>query len=122
MAFILKQKATYMWPITLVIPVDGGRKERHTFDGEFRRLPQSRINEIIKLARAMERGRADDDALDDKAAAAEVLAGWAGVIDDDGNEVPFSKGALDQLLEIPTIAGQIIQAWFNSMEPAKAKN
>ena len=59
-----------------------------TFDGEFRRLPQSRINEIIKLARAMERGRADDDALDDKAAAAEVLAGWAGVIDDDANEVP----------------------------------
>lgn len=123
MAFVLKQKATYVWPVPLVIPVDGGRREKYTFDGEFRRLPQTRINEIIKLARAMELGRVDDDeALDDKAAAAEILAGWAGVTDDDGKEIPFSEAALNQLLEIPTVAGQIIRAWFNSMELAKKGN
>ena len=61
MAFVLKQSATYTWPITVIIPMDGGRRDKHTFDGEFRRLPQSRINEIIKLARAAERGRLNDD-------------------------------------------------------------
>ncbi len=122
MAFVLKQTASYTWPVPLLIPVDGGRREKHSFDAEFKRLPQSRINEIIKLARALELGRGDDESLDDKTAAREVLIGWTGITDDAGKEVPFSESALAELLEIPTIAGQIIRAWFNSMEVAKKGN
>jgi hypothetical protein len=122
MAFVLKQSASYTWPVPLLIPVDGGRREKHSFDAEFKRLPQSRINEIIKLARALEMGRGDDESLDDKTAAREVLIGWTGITDDAGKEVPFSESALAELLEIPTIAGQIIRAWFNSMEVAKKGN
>ena len=59
MAFVLKQSATYTWPITLVLPVDGGRREKHTFDGEFRRLPQDRIDQIIKLARMIDAGKGE---------------------------------------------------------------
>jgi len=123
MAFVLKQSASYTWPITLVLPVDGGRREKHTFDGEFKRLPQTRINEIVRQARAMERGKlAEDEALEDQDAAREVLIGWAGVVDDDGKDIPFSDGTLSQLLEIPTVAGQIVRAWFESLEVAKRKN
>jgi len=123
MAFVLKQSASYTWPITLVLPVDGGRREKHTFDGEFKRLPQTRINEIVRQARAMERGKlADDEALEDQDAAREVLIGWAGVVDDDAKDIPFSDTALAQLLEIPTVAGQIVRAWFESLEVAKRKN
>ncbi len=126
MAFVLKQATSYTWPIKLVIPTDGGRKETHTFDGEFRRLPQSRINEIMKIARAMERGRADDDEVEDQGLARELLIGWSGVVDDAGKEIPFSDGAINQLLEIPTVAGQIIKHFFESIqsekEPGKRKN
>lgn len=122
MAFVLKQSASYTWPVPLLIPADGGRKEKHSFDAEFRRLPQSRINEIIKLARALEVGRDEDQSLDDKTAAKEILIGWAGVTDDSGKDIPFSEAALEQLLEIPTIAGQIVMAWFKSMEVAKKGN
>ena len=123
MAFVLKQSATYTWPITLIIPMDGGRRDKHTFDGEFRRLPQSRINEIIKLARAAERGRLnDDEELLDQDAAKEILAGWSGVVDDDAKEIPYSVNALAQLLDIPTVAGQIVRAWFDSLDVAKRKN
>ena len=122
MSFVLKQTASYTWPVPLLIPVDGGRREKHSFDAEFKRLPQSRINEIIKLARALELGRTDDEMLDDKTAAKEILIGWSGITDDSGKEVPFSEAALDQLLEIPTIAGQIIKAWYGSMEVAKKGN
>ena len=38
MAFVLKQSDTYVWPVTFDIPVDGGRHEKQTFDGERRRL------------------------------------------------------------------------------------
>ena len=123
MSFVLKQSASYTWPITLILPVDGGRREKHTFDGEFKRLPQTRINEIVRLAREMERGRLnEDEALEDQDAAREILAGWSAVVDDDGKEVPFSDGTLSQLLEIPTVAGQIVRAWFESLEVAKRKN
>lgn len=123
MSFVLKQSDTYTWPITLVLPVDGGRREKHTFDGEFKRLPQSRINEIIRLARAMERGRVDEtDELMDQDAAREILAGWSGVVDDDGKEIKFSDANLTQLLEIPTVAAQIVRSWFDSIEVAKRKN
>ena len=123
MAFVLKQSDTYTWPITLVLPVDGGRREKHTFDGEFKRLPQTRINEIVRQARAMERGRLnEDEVLEDQDAASEILVGWSNVVDDDGNEIPFSTKSLDQLLEIPTVAGQIVRAWFESLEVAKRKN
>lgn len=123
MSFVLKQSDSYSWPITLVLPVDGGRREKHTFDGEFKRLPQSRINEIIRLARAMERGRIEEgEELQDQDAAREVLAGWSGVVDDDGKEIKFSDAALTQLLEIPTVAAQIVRAWFDSIEVAKRKN
>lgn len=123
MAFVLKQSNTYTWPVALVLPVDGGRRDKHTFDGEFKRLPQTRINQIVRLARASERGRLnDDEELLDQDAAKELLAGWSGVIDDDGKEIPFSDSALAQLLEIPTVAGQIVRAWFESIDTAKRKN
>jgi hypothetical protein len=122
MAFVLKQSASYSWPVPLLIPVDGGRREKFSFDAEFKRLPQSRINEIIKLARALELGRGDDETLDDKTAAREILIGWSGVVDDSGEDIPFSEAALEQLLELPTIAGQIVMAWFKSMEVAKKGN
>ena len=123
MAFVLKQSNTYTWPVALVLPVDGGRRDKHTFDGEFKRLPQTRINQIVRLARASERGRLnDDEELLDQDAANELLAGWSGVVDDDGKEIPFSDSALAQLLEIPTVAGQIVRAWFESIDTAKRKN
>jgi hypothetical protein len=123
MAFVLKQSATYTWPITLVLPVDGGRREKHTFDGEFRRLPQTRINEIVKLAQLQERGKlAEDEELRDQDAAKEILAGWSNVVDDKGEEIPYSEAALNQLMEIPTVAGQIVRTWFESLEVAKRKN
>ena len=123
MAFVLKQSNTYTWPVALVLPVDGGRRDKHTFDGEFKRLPQTRINQIVRLARASERGRLnDDEELLDQDAARELIAGWSGVVDDDGKEIPFSDSALAQLLEIPTVAGQIVRAWFESIDTAKRKN
>jgi hypothetical protein len=123
MAFKLQQSATYVWPVKIVLPIDGGKRLTETFDATFRRLPQSRINEIIKLARLQERGRLEDDQeLEDQDAAREIMVGWDGVEDDDGKAIPFSESAVKQLLEIPTVAGQIVKAWFGSLAEAKRKN
>lgn len=123
MTFVLKQSATYKWPVTIVIPIDGGQKERHTFDGEFKRLPQTRVNELVTQLQLQQRPDIDpDQILPAQDAAREILVGWSGIQDDSGEEIPFSETALNQLLEMQMVAAQIILAWFNSLEVAKRKN
>ena len=114
MAFVLKQSDTYSWPVTFDLPIDGGRHQRQSFDGEFRRLSQSRNRE---LGQQIEAGDTTDADL-----ATEVLVGWSGITDDSGKDVPFSQAALQQLLDVPMLATAIITAYFSSLQGAKRKN
>lgn len=120
MSFVLQQTSSYTWPVSLELPTNGGKKDKSKFTAEFARLPQSKINEIAKRAKAAEYGNAsDEEVIDDKTAAKEILVGWAEVVDDDGEEVDFTLANLELLLEIPTAAGQLIAQWLESMELAK---
>jgi hypothetical protein len=123
MSFVLKQTATYKWPVKIVLAIDNGKREVSTFDAEFKRLKQSRINELLQQVRDQERGRSENDTLiQDTEIVKELLVGWDGVNDDSGAPIPFSEAALDQLVDIPTVAGQIIKTWFESLQEAKRKN
>jgi hypothetical protein len=129
MAFVLTQKATYSWPVSFDMPIDGGRFRRETFEAVFNRLPQSRVEEIMAaeqgLRIAYERGTGDLKELLPvvRSHAAEVMAGWSGIKDVDGGEdLPFTQSALEQILEVPMMAGAILQAYGESLQKAKAKN
>ena len=126
MAFVLAQTESYSWPVTVEFPIDGGRFEKQTFDAVFKRLPQTRINEIQSEVqariKAAERGEAFESDISDISIADEVLAGWAGVVDDDGEEVAFTAASKAQLLNIPGLAGSIVEAYFESVAGRKAKN
>lgn len=119
MSFVLKQSDTYTWPVSFDVPVDGGRHERQTFDGEFKRLPQSKIGPMVA-----ELGRLEDLGELDRITeiAADVLVGWSGVSDDNGKEIPFSQKALEQLLEVPFLAVAVLKAYMDSIKGAKRKN
>ena len=58
----------------------------------------------------------------DQSVADEVLVGWANVLDEDGEEVPFTAKAKDELLDIPAVASGIVVAYFESVTGNKAKN
>lgn len=119
MAFVLKQSSSYSWPVSFDVPVDGGRHEKQTFDGEFKRLPQSKIGPMVA-----ELGKLEDLGELDRITeiASDVLIGWSGVNDDDGKEIPFSQKALEQLLEVPFLAVAVIKAYVDSIKGAKRKN
>lgn len=126
MAFVLKQSTSYKWPVSVKLPADGGKFEKQTFDAEFKRLPQARINEIqtdvqVRI-KAAERNESVDGSISDQSIADELLVGWDGVVDGDGDEVPFSEATKQQLLDIPTVAAAIIVAYFDSLTGTKAKN
>ncbi|MGA0447590.1 MAG: hypothetical protein ACO3M2_12370 [Pseudohongiellaceae bacterium] len=127
MALVLKQKEPYTWPIKITLPTDGGKRVTETFTGTFAWIKQSRIDELKRLAERAEVGRFSPDAEDAEdltniSACREVLVGWSDVLDDDGDEVPFSSQAFNDLIEIPTVAGQIVTQWLQSLDSVKRKN
>lgn len=119
MSFVLKQSDTYTWPVSFDVPVDGGRHERQTFDGEFKRVPQSKLGPMVaELQKLEDLGELDRIT----EIAADVLVGWSGISDDTGKEIPFSQKALEQLLEVPFLAVAVLKAYMDSIKGAKRKN
>ena len=114
MAFVLSQSESYVWPVAVEFPVNGGRFDKQTFDVEFKRLPQSRIREVWDAIQAGE--MTDNDLCD------EVITGWSGVQDAKGGEVPFSEKAKADLLNVPLVASSVVTAWLDSLAKAKRKN
>ena len=112
--FVISQKSTYTWPVTVEFPVDGGKTDKQTFDAEFKRMTQTRIQEIRE---SIEKGQISDTEL-----ARDVLCGWAGVTDGNGDAVPFSEGSRDRLLDVPLVAGAVVLAWLSSLSGVKRKN
>lgn len=111
--FKIVTSPTYTWPVTVELPADGGKTEKATFDAEFKRLTQTRVDEIRQ---AVERGEMRDADL-----AREAMVGWSGVVDESG-PVPYSENAREQLLNIPTVATAIVMALLGSLSGARRKN
>jgi hypothetical protein len=114
MAFVLKKSNSYKWPVTVDVPVDGGKHERVTFDVEFKDITQSRLQEMAE--ESAEGNMSDVDI------AREVMIGWAGVTDEDGKELPYSITKRDELLDVPLVASAIAGAYLESKQGAKRKN
>lgn len=112
--FVISQKSSYTWPVEVHFPTDGGKTDRQTFDAEYKRMTQTRINEIRE---AIEKNETTDTEL-----AREVLVGWEGVNDASGETVPFSERSRDQLLDVPLVASAVVMAWLGSLTGIKRKN
>lgn len=113
MAFVLKQSDSYVWPVKVELPGDGGKFETSTFDVEFKRLSQTRINDIV--------AQGQSEALTDRQCCEELVIGWRGV-SDGAADIPFSQKALGDLLDIAAVEKAILAAWAESLAGAKRKN
>ena len=125
MAFILEQSPTFSWPITIREVIDGGRHRTHQFEAVFHRLSASRMEEVQLAYQRIKAAAARDlelDTIPTRDIAAEILVGWKGITDPDGNEVEFSPGTKAQLLEVATVADALVSTFFEAHEKARAKN
>lgn len=128
MGFVLDRKPYYVWPVTFEVPADGGKWERQSFDGHFARLGQERVNHLLEAVQrritAVRRGEPLDDdlaELTDIAIADEILIGWGGITDEDGNEVPFTAQTKARVLGVETVAAAVVSAWAESLQGSQAK-
>ncbi|MCK9994508.1 MAG: hypothetical protein Dbin4_03028 [Alphaproteobacteria bacterium] len=115
MAIRVKQSATFMWPVEVMIPKSGGGFDKVTFDAEFRRLTTEEWREMVDR---MAQGKIDFSDI-----AIEIVTGWSGVNDEPDTPLPFSHTALKELLNIAQVPGAIYNAFSKSLNgPAREKN
>ena len=108
--FKLEKKDTFRWPVTVNVPRDGGTFASHQFTAEYKLLEQSKVDALI------ERFRNDDaDFLN------EILVGWDGVFDAEGNKLDFNEDSKRQLLEIPYARTALVKTYFDAANGNKVK-
>lgn len=105
--FKLGSSDAYYYPVTVERVADGGRFEKSIFDARFKRLPRSETQEMVRRIQAGELLDADVFRL--------VLIGWRGVVDEGGNELPFSEGAVAKMIEEHPVCPSVVRAWIESL-------
>lgn len=111
--FKISKTTSYLWPVEINMPTDGGSFSKEKFDAEFKRISQTRLAEIQK---DVAEGKATDESF-----VREILVGWKGIKDGD-DDFEYSQGNLDRLLDIPGVATGIATAALESLSGVRRKN
>lgn len=108
--FKIALSETYTAPVTVELP---GSKSKNVFEAEFLRLSQPDVESLLAKIREGE--------LDDAGFCREVMVGWKGVSDAEG-ELDFTPVNLDTLLAIYPVSRCIVEGFFASLAGSKLKN
>lgn len=110
--FVVSQKDTFTWPVQIEVPGEG-KALKSQFTAEFKRLPQSRMDDFL----TPETAPRDEDLV------REVMVGWKDVKDEAGAELEFNPVNLNLLLEVAGMRRAIALAFIEAMlGGAKRKN
>lgn len=108
--FKMQKKETFQWPVSVNIPKDGGGFNTHEFTGEFKLQEQSRLDRLLELSKT-----------DDRDVLKELLVGWAGVQDSNGEVLAFNEENRDQLIDIPYVRSALLKCYFDAANGTKVK-
>lgn len=111
--FIISQSDNYSWPVSVSLATNDGKFQQHDFKVVFKRIPQSRFEELCRELK-------ENQEFFDKDFCREVVVGWTDVTDSNGQEVPFSQGFLEKLLDVPQVASSISLAFLDSIRGPKS--
>lgn len=105
MSFVFKAINTIKKTVEIEIPGDHGAKTKADIDVEFRRLPISQAQALIKKIR--------DKQIDEALVLRDNVVNIEGIKTPDGEDVPFSKELLNQLLEEGYIRGPMLLGFMD---------
>jgi hypothetical protein len=115
--FKLSKKESFFWPVKGAMPIDGGDYAEFDFQAELKRLPQSKLDDLVRKLTA------EKTELTLKQVASDLLVGWKGVMDESGEkELTFIPETKRQVLEVAGVAGIIVDAYFEALKGGRIKN
>jgi hypothetical protein len=108
--FKIVSSAEFSWPIKVQVPVDGRHAEQ-VFSARFKKVDRDRLVELQS---------GDPDA--EEAFLSEVVVGWEGVGDEQGNPLPFTPENRRLLLNVPYARTAVIEGYFEALGGRRRKN
>jgi hypothetical protein len=108
--FNLSLSNEFKWPVEFHLAANGGKFVKQTFDAVFKRKTADELRELQER-----------EGMTDRLFVAEVLTGWSGITSD-GEDVPFSEDALQQVLNVPGAGAAIVQAYYVAIAGIARKN
>ncbi|KMO39611.1 hypothetical protein [Methylobacterium aquaticum] len=118
--FVVASQRLFWWPVTVSIPhpTEAGRQEKHTFDMQFRALPQDEARRIDEERNALPE---DEQAARMFDFIHQVAVGWRDVVAEDKTDVPFSRELLEQQLQFPWFRDGILRAYEEAVTGGEAR-
>ncbi|QSX32456.1 hypothetical protein JYB87_11830 [Shewanella avicenniae] len=98
------------WPVTVRVPVNGGKVEEQEFTAVFNLLSQDEYEQALQSAK------------DDAEFISKFMTNWEGLVDDQGKEVKFTVAKLRKACGYPFFRQAIIKAYNEAVQGAAAKN
>ncbi len=110
MAFVRKKVKTFKWPVKVQEPSDTkpGEFETSEFIAIFKREKMSKLQE--------------SDETDSLGLLRKVLVGWEGIVDEDGEEVPFSDEVLQEQSDDADWIKAVLNTYTATYAEAEAGN
>jgi len=105
---------TYKYTVNVTMLGDNGKTVKSSFTGIFNRLAQT---DLDRLVGDMAKPESTDEAI-----VQEILAGWEGVKDIEGQEIEFNEGNRRIVCDIYPVRARIIEAWSESLQEVSRKN
>lgn len=109
--FKFKKIKSVRWPVSVPVPVDGGKTEAAEFEAEFLYLDEPSLQRLLI-----------DSAGNNKEQLRKVVVGWNGLLDENDEPLPFSQDNLEVVTDYPYIALAMIEAFGAMQRGAAAKN
>jgi hypothetical protein len=126
MGLLLKRNPTFTWPISYRERTDGGRYRQHNFTAEYKRLPQSELEEIQLSYQRLKSDVSRDvpvDSIPTREICNRIWVGWSDIFEEDGTtQIPYSEELKRELMEIEGLADVLVETYIESAAKAKAKN
>lgn len=113
--FKIGQTDRFTYPVSVEVVGDNGKRSSYSFDAVFKRLSN---DEFVEVSRSAKMGDLPDIDL-----VRDVLIGWKGIQDEDGNDMPFTEANRDLVLNIWPVTPSIVTAFLEANTPkGRSKN
>lgn len=125
MTFRIAASPTYKVEVAVHFPGEDGRLRKQSFTAVFKRLTQTQIEALRDRIAARGNGAllaTDPQPISDRELLDDVLVGWEGVQDEDGNDLPFNDAHKDALLALHPTQPRLVAAYLKSLTEAREKN
>lgn len=113
--FKIAPPESFWYPVAVELIDGDGKRVQSRFDARFKRYSRTQFQALVQRLQSGEQT--------DLALAEDVLIGWRGVQDVDGQEVAFSAATRDALLDIWPVLPAVVGAFIEAHSPeGRAKN